>query len=313
MGHDIRVPYDKHGSVSENSGAGKIFPSGPCCAFRGKLTPALVTCSKKGSITLDILKSAFERLDKSNIYKRTTTLKPFALFDAHDSRLQVPFLWYINNPLRPWILCIGLPNGTHKWQVRDINEHYLAKAIWLDQKNRKAISDRGWNPLNRRLLNNPESLKTRSVTTKNPPPIATIAPLLHTDVTPTVALATIEPPPAALATITTPYTIITPSDIIEPSTALATIEPPPTTLATTEPSAIIEFPTESITTATGCDNTMTSTIGMDVVPLPWIDLTDINVDRCLAGEFTIDILLGPIVGHEELPAVEAEFLDEMNM
>jgi len=85
---------------------------------------------------------------------------------------------------------------------------------------------------------------------------------------------------------------------------------------------------------------MTSTIGMEVVPSPWVDLTNINFERGLAGEFTIDIrwqyvqikpycsivydkdeesisivtrLLGPIDGHEELPAVEAEFLDEMNM
>ena len=82
MGHDIRVSYDKHGSVSENSGAGKVFPGGPCCAFRGKLISALVTCSKKVSITSDILKSAFERLNESNIYERTATLKLFALFDA---------------------------------------------------------------------------------------------------------------------------------------------------------------------------------------------------------------------------------------
>ena len=75
MGHDLRGPYDKHGSVSKNSGAEKVFPGGPCCAFCGKLIPALVTCSKKGSITSDILKSAFEHLDESNIYKRTATLK----------------------------------------------------------------------------------------------------------------------------------------------------------------------------------------------------------------------------------------------
>jgi len=121
MGYDICVPYDKHESVSENSGAGKLFTCGPYCAFRDKLIPALVTCSKKGSITSDILKSTFERLDESNIYKRTAILKPFALFDAHDRRLQVPFLRYINDPLHPWIFCIGLPNGTHKWQAGDIN------------------------------------------------------------------------------------------------------------------------------------------------------------------------------------------------
>ena len=278
MGHDIRIPYDKNGSVSENSGAGKVFPGGPCCTFRGKLIPALVTCSKKGSITSDILKAAFERLDELGIFERTASLKPFALFDAHDSRLQVPFLKYINDPLHLWIFCIGLPNGTHKWKVGDSREQNgswkvewvreksklvlyrtrmglngeleksdilpLINIIWPKsfgriRKNRKTISDCGWNPLNQRLPDNPEILKTRSVTTTNPPPIATIAPQLHTDITPTVALVTIEPPPVALATI--PYTITTSSDIIEPSTTLATIESPPTILDTIELSTIIEF------------------------------------------------------------------------
>ena len=67
MGHDIRIPYDNNGSVSKNSGAGKVFPGRPCCTFRGKQIPALVTCSKKGSITSDILKAAFERLDELGV------------------------------------------------------------------------------------------------------------------------------------------------------------------------------------------------------------------------------------------------------
>ena len=295
MGHDIRIPYDNNGSVSENSGPGKVFPGGPCCLFRGKMIPALITCSKKGSITSDILKAAFERLDELGIYERTASLTPFALFDAHDSRLQVPFLKYINDQLHLWIFCIGLPNGTHKWQVGDSREQNGSwKVEWVREKsklvlyrtrmglygdleksdilpliniiwsksfgrirtNRKAISDRGWNPLNRRLLYDPEILKTRIIATTNPLPIAITAPPLHTDITP------IELPP---------------------STILPTIEPSPATLATIEPS-------ESVITARGCDNTMTSTIGTEVIPSPWIDLTNINFDRGLAGEFTIDIL-----------------------
>ena len=41
------------------------------------------------------------------------------LFDAHDSRLQVPFLRYVNDEDHKWKVCIGLPNGTGKWQVGD--------------------------------------------------------------------------------------------------------------------------------------------------------------------------------------------------
>ena len=98
MSHDIMVEYDETVSVTENSGVGKAFPGGPTCMFRGKTIPALITCSPKGSISSYILRTAFQRLDDLGVYERTPSLKPFALFDAHDSRLQVPFLRYINDP-----------------------------------------------------------------------------------------------------------------------------------------------------------------------------------------------------------------------
>jgi hypothetical protein len=44
---------------------------------------------------------------------------PFVLFNAHDSQLQVPFLRYVNDEEHKWKVCIGLPNGTGKWQVGD--------------------------------------------------------------------------------------------------------------------------------------------------------------------------------------------------
>ena len=92
------------------------------CMFRGVLVPALVTCTSRGGITSDILTAAFKRLDDLGVYQRTSNLKPFALFDAHDSRLQVPFLRYINTPPHRWIFCIGLPDGTHTGQVGDSKE-----------------------------------------------------------------------------------------------------------------------------------------------------------------------------------------------
>ena len=66
--------------------------------FFGKEMPALITYSPKSSISSSILRTAFARLDDLGVYGRTPSLKPFALFDAHDSRLQVPFLRYINDP-----------------------------------------------------------------------------------------------------------------------------------------------------------------------------------------------------------------------
>ena len=135
MGYDIRAKYNEDGTVSENSGPNKSFPGGPTCTFRGKVIPALITCSPKGGITSDILKEAFKRLDDLGVYERTRTMRPMALFDAHDSRLQVPFLKYINNDAHRWTFCIGLPNGTHKWQVGDSKEQNGSyKMEWTREK-----------------------------------------------------------------------------------------------------------------------------------------------------------------------------------
>jgi len=92
MDRDIMIDYDKIATITESSNVGKAFPCGPPCIFRGKEIPSLILCSTKGSIISSILRAAFERLDDLGVYERTPILKPFALFDAHDSRLQVPFL-----------------------------------------------------------------------------------------------------------------------------------------------------------------------------------------------------------------------------
>jgi hypothetical protein len=109
--------------MRDNSGPGKAFPGAPTCHFRGKDVPALVAFSPKGSITSEILRKAFQQLDALGIYQRIPGGPiPLVLFDPHDSRLQVPFLWYVNDEDHKWKGCIGLPNGTGKWQVGDSSE-----------------------------------------------------------------------------------------------------------------------------------------------------------------------------------------------
>jgi len=87
MGHDIRAMYDHDGHISVNCGEGKPFPGGPTCFFRGEVVSALITSSTKGSITSEILRKAFERLDGVGIYDQTQGRRTMALVDAHDSRL----------------------------------------------------------------------------------------------------------------------------------------------------------------------------------------------------------------------------------
>ncbi len=48
--------------------------------------------------------------------------KPFLLLDGHGSRLELPFLEYINDPTHQWVICIGVPYGTSYWQVGDSSE-----------------------------------------------------------------------------------------------------------------------------------------------------------------------------------------------
>ena len=109
--------------------------------------------------------------------------------------MKLPFLKYINTPTDHWVVCIGVPYGTALWQVGDSKEQNrsfniamtkakqelleyktrytfenptlqptdiipLINKAWKQsfarvEKNRNAIADRGWNPLNRNLLLDP--------------------------------------------------------------------------------------------------------------------------------------------------------------
>ncbi len=114
--------------------------------------------------------------------------------------MELPFLQYIHDNAHPWVVCIGVPYGTHLWQVADSselnrafkmgltkakNEIYTAKPDtikkWLVMdiipilnrafptsfgdvdKAQQAIIDRGWGLLNYALLEHRDVLKTKPV------------------------------------------------------------------------------------------------------------------------------------------------------
>ncbi len=289
MGHDIRAVFDGDGSIRDNTGHQKSFPGAPTCHFRGKDVPALIACSPKGSITSEILKEAFQRLDCLKIYERVPGgPTPFVLLDAHDSRLQVPFLRYVNEEEHKWKVCIGLPNGTGKWQVGDSSEQngqwktemtrekgklilhktrigmetVIAKSdaiplinlVWPKSfarktTNQKAIRDRGWYPANRKLLHDPEILKTKTIgSTADIPPANN---------------------QAADESNTTTHN---PTD---PGTQ------PPTRIVTTgEP--IVDDDSE-ISNVSGASSSSTTSTTRKV-------LDNLNFDEGMAGEFALDIL-----------------------
>ena len=176
----------------QSQGPGKRFPGGPTCVFQGKDIPCMVRFTQSGSITSAVLRDILVSLDEIGVFDCAGGLRrPFILLDGHGSRLELPFLSYINDEKHPWVACIGVPYGTALWQVGDSSEQngsymmalgeYKEKLIAMKEKhelpltisphkiipmvnhawahsfarciqNKKAIADRGWNPLNRVLL-----------------------------------------------------------------------------------------------------------------------------------------------------------------
>ena len=174
-----------------------VCKGGPVCFFNGAELPTFVCSSPSASITSKLLVQMFQEMDKRNLFERSPELgTPFVLIDGHQSRTSLPFLRYVNDPLTAWRACIGVPYGTHIWQPHDSSELngtfkvalYKAKQNYLREKpatrknfvssdiipilNRcwdgtlnnqrfalKSIRERGWNPLNYVLLDDPRLVR----------------------------------------------------------------------------------------------------------------------------------------------------------
>ncbi len=107
----INITIDSVGKSEEgdtyffnNSGAEKYFPGPPVCKFRGKIIPALVRWNESATITSDILVEMLATLDVLQVIPRDDNIKPFLLIDRHKSRLETPFLEYINTPTDHWVV-----------------------------------------------------------------------------------------------------------------------------------------------------------------------------------------------------------------
>jgi hypothetical protein len=193
---ETRIDDDEFSFITRNIGKGKLYPGGPTCRFKYKEIPCLVQYSSGGGMTGEILTRIFHVLDSLQVFQkeRSEGLRPFALLDGHQTRFELPFLSYINNPAHRWSVCIGVPYGTALWQVGDSTEQNgnfkmsmnrmkelimnkrmatmthvelvstdiipLVNYAWERsfmkvESNKRAICDRGWYPLNRNLLLEP--------------------------------------------------------------------------------------------------------------------------------------------------------------
>ena len=193
--------------ILNNSGPGKYYPGGPECTFRGKRVPAFICWHESASITTQILVEALKTLDSYDLFPRSSGVKPFLMLDGHKSRLELPFLQYINTPRDHWVVCIGVPYDTALWQVGDSKEQngsfniamYKVKKEMLEMKdelgmhddglldtnlmplintawqqsfarrvkNLNALADRGWNPLNKNLLRHEDLRATMTTLEKS--------------------------------------------------------------------------------------------------------------------------------------------------
>lgn len=140
-GIDITVdpkgrPEDGDTYFFQNTGVGNYFPGPPVCQYRGKTIPALIRWNESATITSEILVEMLSTLDVLNVIPRDDNIKPLLLIDGHKSRLEIPFLEYINTPTDHWVVCLGVPYGTALWQVGDSKEQNGSFNIAMTKANK---------------------------------------------------------------------------------------------------------------------------------------------------------------------------------
>ncbi len=119
---NVRTGKNEAETFELNCGEGLAMEGGPECRFNGVTIPCFIGASPKASITSEMLAKMLECLDDLELFDRSDGRKPFLLCDGHHSRLELPFLNYINDKAHEWTVCIGVPYGTHLWQVHDSEE-----------------------------------------------------------------------------------------------------------------------------------------------------------------------------------------------
>ena len=188
--------------IEANSGCGKYLPSGPVCTTNGKEVPCYTAASAHGGITSEILTDILRHVDGLELFPREDGIQPFLLLDGHGSRFELEFLQYINSKEHEWCVCIGVPHGTHLWQVGDalsmngtfkigvtkakeaimsakqsrrLKEAFVPTDIvpivnkaWnlsfgTSKNGKKALIERGWNPCNKALLKHDDVLATKLI------------------------------------------------------------------------------------------------------------------------------------------------------
>ena len=82
-------------------------------------------------MTADILKDIIATLDTLEIFDHSNGISPVLLLNGHGSRLDLPFLQYINDPTHLWAFLVGFPYGTSLLQVGGSTEQNRAYKMAL--------------------------------------------------------------------------------------------------------------------------------------------------------------------------------------
>ena len=131
--------------VQKNTGHGKLYPLRPTCEFKGKQVPCVVAHTESGSITSKLLASFLKHMDDLQDFPRNDpNVKPFLLLDGHGSRLELPFLSYVNNQEHQWVVCFGVPYGTLYWQVGDSTEQNGSYKMAITKAKTEFVLRKQW-------------------------------------------------------------------------------------------------------------------------------------------------------------------------
>jgi hypothetical protein len=150
---DVQVGTTRYEYFQANYGEGHVFAGGPTCTYNGVQLPCFVGCSPKASITSEMITAMLQSIDDLNVFDRSSGIRPVLLLDNHHSRMKLNFLQYANNIHHQWVVCLGVPYGTHIiWQVADASELNGCFKIAMVKAKREYIRHRQENSLFRPIL-----------------------------------------------------------------------------------------------------------------------------------------------------------------
>jgi hypothetical protein len=122
----------------------RCYDCGSKFFFKGKIIQSFVCCSPKASISSQLLSEMLEQWDHHSLglFDRSDGSTPFLLLDGNFSRFQLPFLEYVNGCNHKWKVCIGVPYGTHLWQVHDASSKNGCFKMNLTKAKERYIEER---------------------------------------------------------------------------------------------------------------------------------------------------------------------------